>query len=63
MQEMGMKFKHPGIVARFYTLRYLVLKFLKIQNSLENLETWLGLMTWHQRTVVKNLADLGQLLV
>ena len=63
MQEMGMNFKHLGIVARPETLRNLVLKFLKFQNSLENQETWHGVMTWHQHAVVKYLADLGQLLV
>ena len=63
MQEMGMNFRHLGIVARPETLRNLVLKFLQIQNSPENHETWHGVMTWHQHAVVKKLADLGQLLV
>ena len=47
MQEMGMNFKHLGIMARPETLRNLVLKFLKMQNSLENHVTWHGVMTWH----------------
>ena len=48
MQEMGMKFKHLGVVARPGTLRNLFFKFLEIQNSPENHETWHGVMTWHE---------------
>ena len=63
MQEMGMKFKHLGVVARLGTLRNLVFKFLEIQNSPENHETWHGVMTWHQHAAVNFLAELGQALV
>ena len=60
MQEMGIKFKHLGIVAWSGTLRNLVFKFLKIQNSLENHETWHGVISWHQHVVVKKLSAFGQ---
>ena len=63
MQEMGLKFKHLGIVARPETLRNLVFKFLQIQNLPENHETWHGLMTWHDHAAVIFLAELGQALV
>ena len=63
MQEMGMKFKHLGIMARPRTFRNLVLKFLNIQNTPENHETWHGFMTWHQYAAVIFLAELGQALV
>ena len=63
MQEMGMKFKHLGIMDRPRTLRNLVLKFLYIQNTPENHETWHGVMTWHRDVVVSFLAELGQALV
>ena len=61
MQEMGMKFKHLGVVARPGTLRNLVFKFLEIQNSPENHETWHGVISWHQHAVVKKLAAFGQI--
>ena len=57
MPEMGMKFKHLGVVAR---PRKLVFKFLEIQNSPENHETWHGVISWHQHVVVKKLAAFGQ---
>ena len=60
MQEMGMKFKHLGMVARSGTLRNLVFKFLEIQNSPKNHETWHGVISWHQHVVVKKLAAFGQ---
>ena len=60
MQEMGMKFKHMGIVARPGILRDLVFKFLKIQNSHENHEAWHGVISWDQHVVVKKLATFGQ---
>ena len=60
MQERGMKFKHLGVVARPGTLRNLVFKFLEIQNSPENHETWLGVISWHQHAVVKKLAAFGK---
>ena len=63
MQEMGMKFKHLGVVTRPGTLRNLVFKFLEIQNSPENHETWHGVMTWQQHAAVFFLAELGQALV
>ena len=63
MQEMGMKFKHLEVVARPGTLRNLVFKFLEIQNSRENHETWHGVMRWHQHATVIFLAELGQALV
>ena len=63
MQEMGIIFKHLGIVARLRTLRNLVLKFLEIQNTPENHETWHGVMTWHQHAALIFLAELGQALV
>ena len=63
MQEMGMKFKHLGVVARSGTLRNLVFKFLEIQNLPENHETWHGVISWNQHAVVKNLAGLGQVLI
>jgi hypothetical protein len=52
MQEMGMNFKHLGIVARLQTLRNLVFKFLQIQNSSEVHEIWHGFMKWHQHAMV-----------
>ena len=63
MQEMGIKFKHLGVVARLGTLRNLVFEFLLIQNSPENHETWHGVISWHEHAMVKNLAELGQVLV
>ena len=63
VQEMGMKFKHLGIVARPRTLRNVVLKFLLIQNTPENHEIWHGVMTWHLHVAVIFLAELGQALV
>ena len=60
MQEMGMKFKHLGVVAWPGTLRNLVFKFLEIQNSPENHETWHGVILWHQHAVVKKLATFAQ---
>ena len=60
MQEMGMEFKHLGVLAWPETSRNLVLKFSKIQNSPENLETWHGVMTWHQHAVVIFSAELEQ---
>ena len=42
MEEMRIKLKHLGIVAQPRTLRNLVLKFLSIQNTSENHETWYG---------------------
>ena len=63
MQIMGMKFKHLGVVARSGTLRNLVFKFLEIQNSPGNHETWHGVMTWHQHVAVIFLAELGQAFV
>ena len=59
MQEMGMKFKHLGIVARLGTLRNLVFKFLEIQNPPKNHETWHGLMTWHQHAAVIFFGRIG----
>ena len=52
MQEMRMKFKHLGIVARPERLRNLVFKFLLFQNTPENHETWHGVMTWHQHAAI-----------
>ena len=52
MQEMGMKFKHLGVVARPERLRNLVFQFLWIQNTPENHERWHALMTWHQHAAV-----------
>ena len=63
MQEMGMKFKHLGVVARPERLRNLVFKFLKTQNTPENHETWHGVMRWHEHDAVIFLAELGQALV
>ena len=63
MQEMRMKFQHLGVVARPETLRNLVFKFLEIQNSPGNHETWHGVISWHQHAMVKNLAAFGQVLV
>ena len=60
MQEMGMRLKHLGFVARSGTLRNLVFKFLEIQNSPENHETWHGVISWHQHVVVKKLVAFGQ---
>ena len=57
MQEMGMKFKHLGIVVRPGTLRSLVLKFLSIQNTPENHKTWHGVMSWYYHVVVKKLQN------
>ena len=62
MQEIGMKLKHLGVVARLERLRNLVF-FLVIQNTPENHETWHGVMTWHQDAAVFFLAELGQALV
>ena len=59
-QEMGMKFKHLGVVAWSRTLRNLVFKFLEIKNSPENHETWHGVISWHQHVVVEKLAAFGQ---
>ena len=59
---MGMKFKHLGIVAWPETLRNLVFKFLEIQNSPENHETWHGVNSWHRHAMVKKMAELGQVL-
>ena len=58
MQEMGMKFKHLGVVARPGTLRNLVIKFWEIQNSPENHETWHGVISWHQHVVVKKIGRI-----
>ena len=63
MQEMGMEFKHMGGVARPGTLRNLVSKFLEIQNSPENHETWHGVISWHQHVVVKKLDAFEQVVV
>ena len=63
MEEMGMKFKHLGIVARRERLRNLVFQFQQIQNTRENHETWNGVMTWHQHAAVNFLAELRQALV
>ena len=65
MQEMRIKFKHLGIVARSRTLRNLVFKFLYIQNTSENHETWHGchVMERYQHGVVKFLSHLGQVWV
>ena len=63
MQEMGVKFKHLGVVARPERLRNLVFLIPVIQNTPENHETWHGLMTWHQHAAVIFLAELGQALV
>ena len=57
MPEMGMKFKHLGIVAHPRTLRNLLLKFLYIQNMPENLEIWHGVISWYYHAVVKKLAE------
>ena len=53
MQEMGMKLKHLGVVARPERLR----------NTCENHETWHGVMTWHQHAALIFLAELGQALL
>ena len=58
MQEIGMKFKHLDVVARPGTLRNLVFKFLEIQNSPENHETWHGVISWDQHAMVIFLSDL-----
>ena len=63
MPEMGMKFKHLGVVARLGTLRNLVFKFLGIQNSPENHETWHGVMSWYYHAMVKQIAESEQVLV
>ena len=63
MQDMGVKFKHLGVVAQPERLRNLVFKFLLFQNTPENHETWHGLMTWHEHAAVIFLAELGQALV
>ena len=63
MQEMGMKFKYLDVMARPRTLRNLVFKFLEVQNSPENHETWHGVMTWQQHAAVIFFAELGQALV
>ena len=63
MQEMGMKFKHLGVVARPGTLRNLVFKFPEIQNSPENHETWHGVISWDQDAMVKKLAAFGRVWV
>ena len=63
MQEMGMNFKHLGVVDRPQTLRNLVFNFLQIQNSSEIHETWHGVMKWHQHVVVIFLSNLEQVSV
>ena len=62
-QEMGMKLNHLGVMARPERLRYVVFKFLSIQNTPENHETWHGVMTCHQHAAVNFLAELRQALV
>ena len=52
MQEMGVKFKHLGIVARSERLRNLVFYSCKSKTRLKNHETWHGVMTWHQHGAV-----------
>ena len=52
MQEMGMEFKHLGVMAWPETSRNLVFKFAQIQNLLEKHETWHGVKTWRQHVVV-----------
>ena len=59
MQEMGMKFKHLGVMARSGTLRNLVFKLLEIQNSPENHETWQGVLI-APTCYGKKLATFGQ---
>ena len=63
MQEMGMKFKHLGVVGLPERLRNLIFLIHVIQNVLENHETWHGVMTWHQHAAVIVLAELGQALL
>ena len=63
MQEMGIKFKHLGIVARPERLRNLGFLIPVNPNTPENHETWHGVMIWHQHAAVIFLAELGQALV
>jgi hypothetical protein len=63
MQEIGMKFKYLGVVARLITLRNLDFQIPVSSNSPENHETWNGVISWHQHAVIKKLAKLGQVLV
>ena len=63
VQEMGVKFKHLGVVARLERFRNLVFFIPIIPNTPENHETWHGVMTWHQHAAVNFLAVLGQALV
>ena len=62
MQEMGLKFKHLGVVAR-QVMRNLVFLIPVSPNTPKNHETWHGVMTWHQYAAVIFLAELGQALV
>ena len=54
MPEMGMKFKHLGVMARL-ELGFLIPVNLK---HAWKYETWLGVMTWHQHAVVILMSDL-----
>ena len=59
MQEMRIKLKHLGIVARPRTLRNLVLNSCKSKTRLKIMKLGMDVMSWYYHVVVKNLAEIG----
>ena len=62
MQELGMKFKRLGVVAR-PEKETLFFNSCKSKTRLKIIKTWHGVMTWHQHAAGIFLAELGQALV
>ena len=63
MQEMGVKFKHLGVMARPERLRNLVFNSCNSKTHLKIMKLGMVSGHWHQHAAVIFLAELGQALV